>query len=191
MEWAAYGAIGLVVVLTLVSLRSTKRKLRDRGGSPTAYAREQVARLRDQGHIKDSMEELLVQLEQLARQINAQIDTRFAKLEESIRCADERIAQLRRLEQACGSRSSVDLIIDDDHPADLPDTAADPAGFPQQDPSPSGPPPVHLSQHQQVYELADAGLSTVEVARRVGQSTGEIELILSLRRSAASLQKLK
>jgi hypothetical protein len=37
------------------------------------------------------------------------------------------------------------------------------------------------SRHGRIFELADGGLTTVEVAREVGQTPGEIELILSLR----------
>jgi hypothetical protein len=36
---------------------------------------------------------------------------------------------------------------------------------------------------QMVYKLADAGKTSVEIAREVNKNTGEVELILSLRRS--------
>ena len=36
-------------------------------------------------------------------------------------------------------------------------------------------------RHSVVYELADAGFSTVEIAKDLGRTTGEIELILKLR----------
>lgn len=36
--------------------------------------------------------------------------------------------------------------------------------------------------HQEVYDLADQGLSAVEIARRTQRHTGQIELILNLRR---------
>ena len=35
---------------------------------------------------------------------------------------------------------------------------------------------------RKIYELADAGRSIVEIAAEVGQPTGQIELILNLRR---------
>lgn len=38
------------------------------------------------------------------------------------------------------------------------------------------------AEHADVYELADRGLAAPEIARRLGQPQGEVELILSLRR---------
>jgi hypothetical protein len=36
--------------------------------------------------------------------------------------------------------------------------------------------------HRRIYELADEGLSPVEIARRLSQTAGQVELTLSLRR---------
>jgi hypothetical protein len=36
--------------------------------------------------------------------------------------------------------------------------------------------------NQQIYELADEGLAPVEIARRLEQQTGKVELVLALRR---------
>ena len=53
-------ALAGVVILCFITLRITYRKLREPGTSPKEYAREQVARLKDQHAMKGDMEELLV-----------------------------------------------------------------------------------------------------------------------------------
>lgn len=62
-----------------------------------------------------------------------------------------------------------------------------------QDPPPA-PPRVHdrsaspgEPEHTKVHALADEGLPIVEIARRVGKPTGQVELILALRRGSVSL----
>lgn len=41
-------------------------------------------------------------------------------------------------------------------------------------------------RHTVIYELADAGFTPVEIARDLGKTPGEVELILNLRRRASS-----
>ena len=41
-------------------------------------------------------------------------------------------------------------------------------------------------RHTVIYELADAGFTPVEIARELGKTPGEVELILNLRRQASS-----
>ncbi len=97
------GLITLLAVLCLVVISvSMLRRAQQRPARSRELTREQLARLRDQREVKDSMDELLVQLEDFSRRINAQVDTRFAKLEALIRDADDRIAKLGRLGQRSG-----------------------------------------------------------------------------------------
>lgn len=63
-----------------------------------------------------------------------------------------------------------------------------------QDPPPPAPTRVHERsaslaepEHTKVHALADEGLPIVEIARRVGKPTGQVELILALRRGSVSL----
>ncbi len=43
------------------------------------------------------------------------------------------------------------------------------------------------ASHQEVYELADGGLSAVDIARKLDKPTGQVELILNLRRGTVAL----
>jgi len=108
--------------------------------------------------LRQDVESLIVELDELARKINAQIDTRFAKLEAVIRDADRRIATLERLANR----------------ADQSDQAA------RRRPVPTS---ANDAQHAVVYELADAGKTPIEIARQLGRTPGEVELILNLRGS--------
>ena len=161
------------MLVTFLMLRNTRRRLADPGHSPQAYAREQVARLKDQHDMKGDMEQLLVQLQELSRQINAQVDTKFAKLEVSMMAADERIAALEHLLKMAQGRPGLDVTIAQDGSAGMPAPEA---------------PPVD-PKRQAIYDLADDGKSALEIAKKTGHPTGEIELILKLRKQTVGRQR--
>ena len=165
--------IAVVVIACTLLLISTRRRMQQRTPGLRDYVRQQAAGLRDQQAIKGDMEELLAQLQDLARQINSQIDTRFAKLETCIADADQRIERLERLLRRASKVEGVDLTVTDET---------------EPDPGHGGEPePIKIDPvHQQIYDLADAGKSALQIARQLGRTTGEIELILNLRRSAKS-----
>ncbi len=106
------------------------------------------------GQIHRDLDELMVELQELSRRISAEIDTRFVKLEAAMRDADRRIAVLNRLTRQLGERM-----------------AAESNGAAGQD-----------ARHAIIYELADAGFTPVEIAKDLGRTPGEVELILNLRR---------
>ena len=160
--------LAVVVAVTTLVLIATRRRLRDRQPSLKDYGRQQKARLRDQQNIKHDMEELAVQLQQVARQVNSQIDTRFAKLESCIADADQRIERLERLLRRAGGHEGVDVTLADQ-----------PAPSPQRDGDTIKIDPIH----QEIYRLADEGKSPPEIARQLARTTGEVELILNLRRN--------
>jgi hypothetical protein len=124
----------------------------------------------------------MVELDQLARQVHGKLDTRFAKLEAVIRDADERIDQLARLLRESSGKGTLDVTIDDE-PFEAPrPESASAAGLvtPEKPLTPRG-----ERNRQVIFDLADDGVEPVEIAQRVGRTTGEVELILSLRKAAA------
>ena len=158
-----------VVLLVALMLRMTYRKQRNPGPTPSSFAREQLAKLKEEHAVKGNLEELMVQLQELSREINAQIDTKFAKLEASIRSADERIDTLYHLLRGrAQEQPTVDTIISDDGAGEEPPPDESGAEAPD-------------SPRAKIYALADSGKSAVEIAHHTGQAPGEIELILSLR----------
>ncbi|MCH7883883.1 MAG: DUF2802 domain-containing protein, partial [Planctomycetes bacterium] len=95
------------------------------------------------------------------------MDTRFAKLEMVIRDADERIENLSRLVRAAQGSPTLDVTLEEAVP----------------DPPPPEEKEIDDERYAPIYRLADSGLAAAEIAREVDRTTGEIELILSLRRT--------
>ncbi len=172
-EFQNYALLLGVVLLVFIMLRLTARKQRGAGPTSQSHARDRVAKLKEEHAVRGDMQELMVQLQELSRDINAQIDTRFAKLEVSIRAADERINLLERLLRAAEGQPTVDTVL-----------SGDDESFPS---PPAQPQAATLGpQHGRVYDLADGGKNSVQIAQEIGKTPGEIELILSLRESTRS-----
>ena len=141
-KWAIICAAVLTVVYAVMR---PWRKRKD------PLARPPVS-LSAQREVEKQMTELLVELEQMARQMTAQLETRSAKLELLIKEADERIASLQ----------------------------ASPSGAAAASPVPSltlPPDPLHA----EVYELSSQGHSARQIAQQLGRPYGEVELVLALR----------
>jgi hypothetical protein len=120
-------------------------------------------------------EEAGAELVQLARRILAQIEARSAQLEALIADADDRIAELRRLEGGAGQRVPAAR-------GEQPAVEARRATGGENGSSPAAQGrPAEDSMTREVYELADRGLPPVEIARELDQHLGAVELILALR----------
>jgi hypothetical protein len=127
--------------------------------------------------LERDMQSLLVEYEQMIRNMTSQLDTRASKLELLIKEADEKLAALRAANAGSTSVASAPPI---ESAATMDGDAAiaratDLTPTPRRDPT--GPDP----RHAEVYALADQGLSPRDVARKLGRPNGEIELILALR----------
>jgi uncharacterized protein HemX len=158
--WLLLAVLGLVTfMLIFIRMRYTSTARQRR--SP----REQIARVRAGSELGGSLDELMVQLEAFSRRVNAQVDTRFVRLETIVRDADERIARLQRvLTQVDSLRTRI----------------ASQAPAPPAEPRPVSVPPVD-DLHRKVYQLLDAGKTPVEAAEALQMTLGEVELILNLR----------
>jgi|HubBroStandDraft_6_1064221.scaffolds.fasta_scaffold571304_1 hypothetical protein len=161
-------AVILLSVLTILyaAFRSFFRK-KDPLDKPPAFGS-----LAQQRSVERQMQNVLVEMSEMARQITAQLDTRAAKLESLIKDADQRIAAMKS------------------QPAVPPQN---PPQYQQQSPpaagSGSGPfmaestdQPMIDPRHALVYALADQGRSPKDIAQELNRPSGEIELILALRR---------
>lgn len=123
----------------------------------------------------DRLERLMADAEELTRRLAAVLDNRAARIELLIEQADER---LRELETGHAQTP----------PATSEQAAPAPAGS-------HGPPDLAISRpapatgdpvdplHRKVYDLADQGLGPVDIARKIDKPTGQVELILALRRA--------
>lgn len=155
--------LAAIIIIILVVMNMRKRRPPD--PTPRRPRSDATPDSRPATGLPRDIEHLMVQLEELSRGINAQIDTKFAKLEQSIADADKRITALRTLLDypRSDAKSSRDV------------TPQEPrASVPTRSPGAD-------DRFQAIYELADQGLSPVEIGRKLGRRTGEIELILNLR----------
>jgi hypothetical protein len=158
----------VIAGISILLLTATRRRIRRAQNSPQAYAREQRSRLHSERSLVADIEELMAELEQFSRQMQARLDTKFAKLETAIRDADQRVDQLDRLLRRAEGEPTVDLTVGGSEPAD------------------EGPPVASDGdRHQAVYRLADAGLTPAQIAEELGQSIGEVELIVALRKASS------
>jgi hypothetical protein len=209
--------VGIVMVALTILLGTINMQRRRKTRTPDMgdYVRAQAAKIRQKQGVQEDLEQIVVQITELARQLNAQMDTRFAKLDQVIGEADEKIAALEALlRQAAGVRG-VDVTVDDSTageataPTDETPAAAagksrktgkkgvkaekapgrgdQPAGKTDGPPAkdPASPADPDTLRYGRIYTLADQGLPVIEISRQVGQTAGEIELILNLRKSRA------
>jgi hypothetical protein len=156
------GALALVYVV-LRPMMKRKRDPMERAPTFSSMAQQRA--------VERQMQNLLVDLNEMARQISAQLDTRAARLNALIQEADQKIAELRAAAAAASSRAGSDERFDSSHgetSASAPASAV--RARPGMDP-----------RHADVYALADEGLGARDIAARLDRPSGEIELILALR----------
>lgn len=159
--------IVIVVGVSVLAMVLTRRRIAARSDGRSARRSAALRPGTDQGagrrELQKSMEQLLLELEELSREINGQVDTRLRALNLLIQEADGKIKELRRLQGHTD---------DEGQPADrLPP--------PKQEPHPD----LTSQRYARVYALAEKGRSVIEIAREMGLMTGEVELILALRRT--------
>ena len=170
-KWVALllGAFGLVYLMVLrPMMRKRKPDPLERPPVRTGLAQQRA--------MERDLQTLLVEYEQMIRNMTAGLDTRAAKLEVLIREADEKVAELRAAVAAAASAGGA---IGGQATAPNYAGSLDARVVVDPKPAPSGPDP----RHAEIYALVDQGLPPHDIARRLGRPNGEIELILALRSS--------
>lgn len=153
-----------VIFLTLILL-STGRRIRESRALTGRPARERYADLEARQSSRRDVEHVLIELDKVARQVHAQIDTKLLRLEMLIRDADKRIVELSTLNQDRESPAAFEVTLDEETPVAESGDAVEPAG----------------DRFESIYRLADKGLTAGQIAKKVNRLQGEVELILGLR----------
>jgi hypothetical protein len=149
------GVVTIGVFLT-ISIRGRISRRQIRAVPP----REQIEQIKERATSRAATTSATADMVQTARRLAAQLDNKAARLERLIADADERLARL----EAYGADAA-------------PATAA-PDSPPRPDPfEEAAPDPLTRS----VYELADNGHEPVDIAQRLDEQIGKVELILALR----------
>lgn len=178
-------AVAAVVFILFILNRSARRRRAGVSPSRDTMRGAEVDTTRVV-RLKREMEQLLVELNEFAREVNGQIDTRFAKLERSIADADRRIAELKRLRgESPASDETDDSVLRANREAaeGVRDRLARSRAATVQlanDRSPRAGTGT-VSKEAAVYQLADGGKSPIDIARVLKCTVGEVELILNLR----------
>ncbi|MEM9414024.1 MAG: hypothetical protein AAGA29_00925 [Planctomycetota bacterium] len=185
MQWTA-GIFLLGVVLIIMALFSLGRARKKQAGS-NVTAREHLERVKQKQRVRDDMQGLMVEIEQMAKRLGAQLDAKTVHIEKAIREADERIAQLEALRAL-----SPDVQPTQGEVPEAPEESAPPAvlaippdtSVPAQPPPEAEPPadaPFTDPLMGRVYALADAGKGPQAIAQELQEQVGKVELILALR----------
>jgi len=161
----ALALIGLAIFI--VTNHRRRRRLGDH--SVTTHRRTD---LRSMTQGRRDVEEIMAELDRVARGIHGRLDARFTKLETVIREADQRIDRLARLVRAAEGAPALDITLGEQTP----------------DPDPSAPPQT-IESHAAVHRLADSGLSLSQIAAEIGKPAGEVQLILALRRARHEVER--
>lgn len=183
MEWEAGLLLAgiLFILLAVFSLGRSRKK--NQQANPGITAREQIERVRQRQGVRDDLQGLMVEIEQMAKRLGAQLDAKTIHMEKTLREADERIAQLKALHETAPPNAPATA--PSNEPADQPsEPAAPPQAF---TPPPETPPAVPTDEPyvdpltRDVYALADAGKGPQTIAQELREHVGKVELILALR----------
>ncbi len=196
--WAA-----AIALLAFFLLQRTQRRVARGQQDRELSAQERVAKKFDGSDIYSQISGQMAQLAELSRQINGQIDTRVAKLEILIAEAERAILKLEKLTGK--SPQEITEALSKSH-ADLDASTAIKAISEKFKNAPkdsqldksqdqekyqdnteleeileSGVSSFEkTSNNQEILDLADSGLSPVQIAQKLNRPIGEIELVLSL-----------
>lgn len=161
-NWPLLGMVVLALVYVVMRPMMKRKDPLDRPFSLKSLSQQRA--------VERSMQNLLVDLTEMSRQISAQLDTRAAKLEALIREADEKIEQLRSAGVSVQTKESAPM---------MRLVGSEEGAKPQAEEVISG--GEIDPRHAEVYTLADEGREPREIAARLNRPSGEIELILALR----------
>ncbi|MBK7405384.1 MAG: hypothetical protein IPJ41_12310 [Phycisphaerales bacterium] len=161
------GLIGIGSILLMVFVFRILWRNRGPKAKAAAAARRQAPRPQPTPAglhpAHDRLEQTMADAEELTRRLAAILDNKAARIEALIADADDRVA---KLSNALSTPAPTPVR---ERPAETARATLEPERL---DPF-----------HRRVYELADQGLSPIDIARRIDKPTGQVELILALRRA--------
>lgn len=173
-----------VALITLALLMMLRKRKHRTANEPTA--REQLERLKQKQAMRGDLEHLMVELEQLTRRFNAQLDAKSLQLEKLVHQADRRIDELKRLQGEGPTQEPPEA----PHKPPATGDGSDRAGLaaphdanaePRRPDNALGVEEDELTRR--VYALADQGHGPPEIASELDEHVGKIELMLALRKA--------
>ncbi|MEX0652842.1 MAG: hypothetical protein WD534_12430 [Phycisphaeraceae bacterium] len=168
------------LMMIVMSLLMWGRKKRARMGQTRVTAREQFHQMREEKAVRGDLEQIMVEIEQLAKRMSAQLDAKSMRLERLLADADAKIAELERRQGQVGSGRETPAF-----PPPREPQASEPAASVSSSPEPAADDAAgdERALAESVYKLADAGLKPLEIARELNEHQGKVELVLALRQT--------
>ena len=153
--------ITLLTVLLLINVRRRFKK----GGmhTPGLTPHEKIERVKQGEGAKNDLRTMMVELEELSREFTAKLEAKSIELRKLIREAESMIAEMEKRGVGDGGGGRVAEPVKDDPLIEA--EKVDPL---------TG----------RVYEMADAGYDAGEIAKKLSEPIGKVELILALRQTA-------
>lgn len=151
-----------VALLTLWAMLSLRRRLRRRAAASGEQGRAAASRPMRADRQRAEIEQLMVDAEELVRRLAALLDNKAARAEQLLDRLERRLRDLERA-SSCAPSTAADAA-----PASVLESATA---------APTDP------LREEVVRLAGEGLAPVEIARRLNEQVGKVELILALHRA--------
>ncbi len=153
----AAGVFILMVLFMVNARKKLKRSTTSAGQNLTPHERLEKAKQAD--GTKNDLRTMMVELEELSRDFSAKLDAKSIQLQKLVAEAEQKIAELQRLVDGGAAPPAQD---DPLREAGSADNTADPLT-------------------RSVYDLSDAGHDPGEIATKLSEPIGKVELILALR----------
>ena len=162
---------GGFLIIIVVMLRNLRRRVAKSREHDRLSVAERVALTKPARDTHSQISELMAELAGLSRQINAQLDTRLARLEILLAQADQAIAGLS------GEPSPP--------PPEKPQCPSSLAENTTSQHPAAGPPtekPANLTAlERDILDMAQRGMTVTQISQELGRPSGEIQLILALK----------
>lgn len=156
MTGTVYFALGFAVLIVFLMLSRILKRRRQQ--SPGVFEGERSGGLDPRA--REQLEELIVQMQEVAREQIAKADIKIRMLNQLLADCDQK---KKEIEELLGRSPEP--------------RAAAPATPPQRPTNPL---------HEKVWGLQDRGMSSAEICRETGLEIGEVEMILGLRKLQGS-----
>lgn len=164
--------VAMALLSVVLLLRSTRKRMQRSNIEPKARPQLRVAPEVIQARkVQRELEQTMLELDELSRQIHGRLDTKLARLELLLREADGRIDTLSRKASKPKVKSTFEVTLDQEVPYRLPSQALESEVEVKEEAE---------HEHAALYRYADQGMSVPEIAQRTGIPHGEVELILAL-----------
>jgi hypothetical protein len=189
-QWIGVAALIIALFALLAMLLRTRKRIADLGSTYHDPDKD-----RTKTHmVRRELEQLLVDIEAMCRDITARLDTKIRVLNELLIEADDKINELEKVEpkNIPDAEENEKKTKEPKKPETEPDTssAAIPDNSEQVEPKPTKEPEPEVAdkplendpRFEKIFKLADSGADLVSIARETGMPKGEIKLILGLRK---------